>query len=105
MANYTPHDLALTPVMIPPVMLKLTWTLHLLAHRDHALWRVEAHAGPNDDLVGLGLYPCPGPQSWLTLKSYAADSVIRSISAASEYLAPPQPEPFPVPRNGGAPAA
>lgn len=105
MRKYEPHPLELTPVLFQPTMLKVTWTLHLLAHRDHALWRVEAHAGLNDDLVGMGMYPCPGPGSVTALEDYAARSVVWNIGTACQYLATPEPEPFPGPPHGGAPAA
>lgn len=103
--NYTPHGIEPTPVLFPPTMLKVTWTLHLLAHRDHALWKVEAHAGLNDDLVALGMYPCPGPSAVTDLAAYGAQSVGLAIHTACEYLATPSADPFPGPLNGGAPAA
>lgn len=105
MTQYHPHQVELTPQLLPPTMLKLTWSLHMLNHRDHALWRVEAHVGIHEDLVGLGIYPCPHPKELALLTGYARQSVTQDIAAAYGYMYPDRAEPFPVPRNGGAPAA
>ncbi len=104
MAKYTPHPVELTPQLLPPNMLKLTWSLHMLSHRDHALWRVEAHVGTTEDLVGLGIYPCPRLADLDDVEEYARRAVTSDIDAAREYMYPRR-NPFPGPPTGGAPAA
>lgn len=105
MPHYTPHQVELTPQLLPPNMLKLTWSLHMLTHRDHAIWRVEAHVGSTEDLVGLGVYPCPRLDGLDDLDRYVRAAVTLDIDAARGYMYPRGHEPFPVRRNGGAPAA
>lgn len=102
--RYRPKSVELTPQLVPPTALRLRWELHLLSHRDHALWRVQAHEGMNEELVGLGIYPCPGPQEWEGLMQYARQSVMLDIEQALGYICPP-PSPFPGPSTEGAPAA
>lgn len=104
MARFTPHQVELTPQLLPPNMLKLTWSLHMLSHRDHALWRVEAHVGSTEDLVGLGVYPCPPVKDLALLTSYARSAMTIDIAAAHGYMYPKR-ESFPGPPRGGAPAA
>lgn len=105
MPIYNPHQVELTPQLLPPTMLKLTWSLHMLSHRDHALWRVEAHTGTTDDLVGLGVYPCPRLDGLDDLDRYVRAAVTLDIDAARGYMYPRGHEPFPIRHNGGAPAA
>lgn len=104
MAKYTPHQVELTPQLFPPNMLKLTWSLHMLSHRDHALWHVEAHVGTKEDLVGLGVYTCPPVKDLALLAGYARSAVTLDLAAALGYMYP-QREPFPGPSSDGAPAA
>lgn len=104
MPRYRPTAVQLTPQLIPPTAFRLRWELHLLSHRDHALWRVQAHEGMNEELVGLGVYPCPGPQEWEALMSYGRQAVMLDIEQALGYIASP-PSPFPGPPTGGAHSA
>jgi hypothetical protein len=103
--RYTPRAVELTPVLLPPATLRLRWELHMVTGRDHALWRVEAHEGMNEELIGLGIYPCPPPTEWEALMVYARQAVMLDIEQAVGYIDPVGPDPFPVPRQGGAPAA
>lgn len=105
MTKYSPHQVELTPQLLPPTMFRLTWSLHMLSCRDHALWHVEAHVGTREDLVGLGVYPCPPVKELALMTGYAREAMTQDLAAAYGYMYPDREEPFPVPRNGGAPAA
>lgn len=103
--RYQPHQVEMTPQLVPPTALRLRWELHMLSHRDHALWRVQAHEGMNEELVGLGVYPCPALDQLDDLDRYVRAAVTLDLDAARGYMYPRGVDPFPVPRNGGAPAA
>lgn len=104
MTKYQPMQVEMTPQLLPPTMLKLTWSVHLLPHRDHALWRVEARVGHDEDLVGLAIHPCPALADLDDLDHYARRAVTLDLDAARGYIYPRR-EPFPGPPRGGAPAA
>lgn len=92
--KYRPRQLELTPQLFPPTALRVTWTLHLLSFRDHALWRADAFVGAGEERVGLYMGPCPGPQEPATLVEWCGFQIGSDVNSALAYLAEP-PGPFP----------
>ncbi len=105
MRKYQPKTIAFTPQLFPPTMLRLEWSLSLISHRDHALWRCDAFVGTGEERVALHMGPTYGPTDTDDLMQYVRQSVWMDTEAGLSYLAEP-PQPFPVPSHeGGAPAA
>ena len=94
MKKYEPRSFDLTPQLVPPTMLKVTWTLHLISWRDHGLWRVDAFCGTGEERVGLAMGPCPGPHERSTLMQWGSAQVSRDIGRTIDYIAE-SPTPFP----------
>lgn len=92
--KYPNRHLELTPQLFPPTALRLTWTLHLLSFRDHALWRADAFCGTGEERVGLYMGPCPGPQDPKWLAEWCSAQTAIDVVTGLAYLAEP-PEPFP----------
>ena len=105
MKNYAPREIAFTPSLFPPTMLRIQWELFLVSHRDHSLLRWDAFVGTGDERVSLGMGPWWGPQQREELAVHTGSLVTSHIDVALRYLAEP-PDPFPVhSARNGAPAA